>query len=180
MENRKILTKLAPLAAPAVIVLGAAFLRLLPHPPNFAPIAAMALFGGAHLPKRLALILPILAMVISDFFLGMHNTLGFVYLSFLLTVLIGFWLKSHRDFKNVVWASLSSSVLFFTITNAGVWLVSGMYSKDLSGLMSSYVMALPFFRNTIMGDIFYTGVFFGGYELVKSLLIRVAKLNVKY
>lgn len=172
MENRKVLNKIISFGAPLAVVFGAAFLRVLPHPPNFAPIAALALFGGVYLPKKLALVLPILAMILSDIFLGFHDTIVFVYLSFLATIAIGFWLKKKKNFKNILFASLGSSVLFFLVTNFGVWLVSGMYSKDLSGLINSYFLALPFFRNTILGDIVYTGIFFGGYELVKSLSVK--------
>lgn len=158
---------------PVLIILIAISLRLAPHPPNFAPIAAMALFGGAYLNKRYALIVPLLAMLASDFFLGFHNTMIFVYGSFLLTGTIGLWLKNHKNVQNIIGASLAASILFYLITNFGVWLVSSMYPKSIMGLFQSYFYALPFFRNTIVGDLFFAGLFFGSYELVIRFFIRM-------
>lgn len=146
--------------------------RILPHPANFAPIAAMALFGGTHMSRKQALILPILAMILSDFVIGfdslpMRLT---VYGSFFVMVLIGFWLKKHKNTKNVILASLFSSVLFFVLTNFSVWAFGTMYPKNSAGLVQSYVFAIPFFRNTLLGDLLYSGIFFGGYELVNTFL----------
>jgi uncharacterized membrane protein len=154
-----------------VMILGGILMRLVPHLPNFTPIAAIALFGGTYLNKKYAFIVPLVAMFISDIFLGFHSTMIYVYGSFLLTGVIGLWLKNHKNAKNVVGAALFSSVLFFLITNFGVW-ATGWYPKTLSGLMQSYVMGIPFFRNTILGDLCYTGVFFGAYELAQLLIVR--------
>lgn len=164
---------------PIAIILFAVVLRLLPHPPNFAPIAAIALFGGTYLDKKYALIVPLLIMFISDFFLGLHQTMAFVYGSFLLTGLIGLWLKKHKSLKNILLATMSSSVLFFIITNFGVWLVWDFYPKNPTGLLQSYFLALPFFRNTFLGDLFYTGLFFGSYELLLWFLIQKAKVKTQ-
>lgn len=154
-----------------VLVIGiAVVLRLLPHPPNFAPIAAMALFGGAYFDRKYALVIPLTALLVSDFFLGFHNTMLFVYGSFLISGMIGMWLKKHRAVTNVVLASLSSSVMFFIITNFGVWAVTDLYPKTINGLVTSYVMAIPFFRNTLLGDLFFSGLFFGGYEVVQKFV----------
>jgi len=151
---------------PVVIIIFAALMRLVPHPPNVAPIAAMALFGGAYLNKRYALIVPLVALFLSDIFLGFYSGMIFVYGSFFLTGLIGLWLKNHKTLQNIILASLTSSILFFLITNFGVWVTGTMYAKSFSGLMESYIMGLPFFRNTLLGDLGYVGVFFGGYALV--------------
>ncbi|OGH17997.1 MAG: hypothetical protein A3F31_02620 [Candidatus Levybacteria bacterium RIFCSPHIGHO2_12_FULL_38_12] len=156
---------------PISIILFAVLLRLLPHPPNFAPIAGMALFGGVYLNKKYALIVPLLAMFVSDLFIGFHSTILFVYGSFLLTGLIGLWIRQHKSIQNVILGTLASSVLFFIITNFGVWLVGSLYPKTLQGLVQCYVYALPFFRNTILGDLFYTGVFFGSYEFIKNVIL---------
>lgn len=155
-----------------MIIAGAA-MRLLPHEYNFTPIAAIALFGGVYLSKKYALILPLVAMFVSDIFLGFHDTMAYVYGSFILTGLIGLWLRNHKNVGTVIGASFVSSVLFFLITNFGVW-AQGMYARDLSGLMQSYIMGLPFFRGTLLGDLFYTGVMFGAYELVKALITKKA------
>ncbi len=151
---------------PFLVIFLAVVLRLLPHPPNVAPIASLALFGGCYLNKRYALFVPLVAMLISDYFLGFHNTMLFVYGSFLLTGLFGIWVRKRKTVKNVIGVSLFSSLLFYLITNLGVWVVGGLYPKTLPGFLQSYYFAIPFFRNTIIGDLFYTGLFFGGYELI--------------
>lgn len=175
MENRKILNKLVN---PLIVIILAVVMRLVPHPPNFAPIAAMALFGGAYINKKYALVVPLVSLFVSDIFLGFYNVMPFVYGSFLLTGLIGMWLSKHKNFKYIILCTISSSALFYLITNFGVWLMGNMYPKTLAGLSESYFMAIPFFRNTILGDVFYTGAFFGGYELAKRTIsnFRMAKL----
>ena len=158
---------------PVLIVLVAVLVRFLPHPANVAPIAAMALFGGAYLNKKYAVILPLAAMLISDCFLGFHKVMPFVYGSFLLASIIGIGLKNKIKVKNVLGASLLSSLIFYVITNFGVWLTSGMYQMNLLGLIKCYVLAIPFFRNTLVGDLFYTVMMFGGYEAVVKLSKKV-------
>ena len=160
-----------------VVILIAALMRLLPHPANVAPIAAMALFGGVYLDKKYAFILPLSAMLLSDVFLGVHNTMLFVYASFLLTVGIGTLIKRHKTIGAVFLASFASSALFFLITNFGVWLAGNLYPKTVDGLLQSYAMGLPFFRNTFLGDLLYTGLLFGGYECF--LLLFKRKVVVK-
>ncbi|HRI48353.1 MAG TPA: hypothetical protein PK559_14705 [Ignavibacteriaceae bacterium] len=153
----------------AGLLLLAAFSRFIPHPPNFAPIAAMALFGGAYIKdKRIAFLLPIFAMFISDLVIGLHEGMWFVYLGFILIVSIGFMLQNRIKFRTVFAASLVSSILFFAVTNFGVWLMGLYYPTNLAGLAQSYLAAIPFFQNAIMGDLFYSGVLFGAYELVKQ------------
>lgn len=159
-----------------LMILAAAFSRLLPHPLNFTPITAMALAGGVYLDKKLALLLPIAALILSDLFLGFYPILFFVYGSFLVIGLIGLWLKSHKKPLPILGATIFSSILFFVVTNFGVWIVGPeMYPKTLAGLSECYVAAIPFFRNTVLGDMVYTGVLFGMFELLAYLLKYPAK-----
>lgn len=163
MEIKHLLNKLA---TPVTFVLIGAAARVIPHPANFAPIGAMALFGGAYMNKKQALTLPILAMILSDFVIGfdsipMRLT---VYGSFFLIVLMGMFLKKRVSVKNTILFSLSASILFFVITNFAVWAIGGLYPHTITGLTESYFFAIPFFRNTIFADLFYNGLFFGGYE----------------
>lgn len=151
------------------IILIAVLIRLVPHPANVAPIAAIALFGGAYLDRKYALILPLTTMFISDIFLGFHASMPMVYVSLVLTGLIGMWLKSRKTVPTVLLASVGSSILFFLLTNMNYWYVTSLYPKTIEGFFQSYIMALPFFRNSLLGDLFYTGVFFGGYELATRL-----------
>jgi len=160
------------LISPFIIILFAVILRILPHPPNFAPIAAMALFGGAYINKKYALIVPLAAMFVSDIFLGFHPGMLFVYGSFLIIGLIGMWLKNKGNAKIVFGAALFSSFIFFAITNFGVWLAGGLYPRTVDGFIQCYLYAMPFFRNTIIGDLFYVGIFFGCYELAQLLITR--------
>lgn len=155
-----------------IIVILAVLMRLVPHPANVAPIAAMALFGGAYLAKRYAIALPLAAMFISDLFLGFHPSMPMVYASLVLTGLIGMWVRKRKSVPTVLLASVGSSIIFFVLTNFNYFYATSLYPKTLTGLMESYIMALPFFRNTLLGDLFYTGVFFGGYELIKMTVFK--------
>lgn len=115
-------------------------------------------------------------MFISDLILGIHLTMIYVYLSFFLIILIGRLLKGNYYMKKLLLASISSSILFFIITNFGVWLSFNLYSKDLAGLINCYQMAIPFFRNTVLSDLFYSFSFFYGYDfltmLTKKIVVR--------
>ncbi len=175
-----IINLLKKLVTPATFILIGAIARIIPHVPNFAPIGAMALFGGAYMNKKQAFILPILAMILSDLFIGFDNLPMrlTVYGSFLLIVAIGLWLKNHLNAKNVIFSSLGASVLFFVTTNFAVWAFGTMYPHTLNGLIESYLLAIPFFRNTLAGDLFYSGAFFGGYEFVRNLLRSASRSKI--
>lgn len=179
MKRSNFFLVLQKLTNPMIIIIIAIILRLVPHPANFAPIGAMALFGGAYFSKKYALTVPLIAMFGSDIFLGFHNTMIFVYGSFLITGLIGLKLRNSKTFKKIIFASLFSSVVFFAITNFGVWLVGGLYPKTLTGLIVCYEMAIPFFRNTIIGDLFYTGVFFLSYAFLVKTAFGFAQKRVR-
>ncbi len=144
--------------------------RFLPHPWNFAPIASIALFSGVYLGKRYALITPVLAMLLGDIFLGFYEwkLMLAVYGSFALAGLIGVLIRKHKNVQTVLAGSLSASILFFLITNFAVWQFTPWYPKTLAGLVQNYALALPFFRGTLLGDLFYTGFLFGAYELITA------------
>ncbi|MDE3058000.1 MAG: hypothetical protein KGJ59_08595 [Bacteroidota bacterium] len=167
-------TKTSKVIAAVLFVLLAAMSRLLPHPANFTPIAAMALFSGVYLERRFAFVVPIAAMLISDYFLGFYTEMIWVYGSFLLIAVIGLWLKNHKKPLYILGGTLGSSMLFFVVTNFGVWVMpSSMYPKSFAGLVECYTAAIPFFRSTVEGDVFFVAVLFGLYELV---LFAVRKL----
>lgn len=152
-----------------LMVLGAAFSRLVPHPWNFTAIGAMALFGGAYFPsKRLSMVIPLAGLLLSDLVLGFHSTMLFVYLSFALIVVLGWGLREQRGLAKLGTYSLVTSSLFFLISNFGVWVMESMYAPTAQGLVQCYVSALPFFDNQIYGDLFFTGLLFGSYEAVKK------------
>lgn len=149
------------------VILAAAASRLLPHPPNFTPIAALALFGGASFTDRhLAFLIPLAAMLLSDVILGFHALMPVVYGSFGLIVLIGMWLRRRRRAPlAILGAAFTGSITFFVLTNFGVWALGSMYPRTVGGLIAAYVAAIPFFRNTLLGDLFYVAVLFGGFAL---------------
>lgn len=151
----------------STIIFALAIFRLLPHWPNVSPVAAMALFGGAYFSdKRTAFIVPFAALLVSDLFLGLHNSMIFVYAGFALTVAIGFALKDKVSVTNTAFAVVASSVLFFLLTNFGAWMTSGLYIKSAEGLMQAYVAGIPFFQNSLLGNVVFAGVIFGGYSLL--------------
>ncbi len=150
------------------MILVAAFSRLLPHPDNMTPLTAIALFAGVSLEKRFSFLVPLLALLLSDLFLGFHSQLIAVYFCFLLTVLIGHFLKHQLKVLPIVLATLISSVLFFIATNFGVWLVDHLYPKNFSGLWMCYTAAIPFFRNTLLGDFFYVAILFGSFAFAQK------------
>ncbi|MDH3315122.1 MAG: hypothetical protein OER43_05075 [Gammaproteobacteria bacterium] len=155
----------------AGLVLAAALLRIFPHPPNFAPVAAMALFAGAQLDnKKLAFLIPLVAMLLSDIVIGFHDGLVLVYVCMCIAVAIGMQLRGRIGSLTVTGGALASSLIFFVVTNFGVWLSSGMYPLSLAGLVACYVAAIPFFHYTIAGDLFYAGVLFGGFALIQTKL----------
>ena len=156
-----------------LIVLGIAA-RLLPHPANFAPIGAVALFGGMYLTRRYAMILPLIAMLISDIFIGFYTwqIMASVYISFALTGLIGLWVRKNKKLSTVIGGTVLGSILFFLITNFSVWAFGTMYAHDFSGLIQSYTMAIPFFRNSLLGDLFYVGLLVGSYEAIRYFVLN--------
>jgi len=157
----------------------AAFVRLIPHPPNFVPIAAMALFGGAYFTKKwVAIVVPLTALFIADLIIGFHGTMWAVYLSFIFIVVIGMMMIKKKKVSNIFLASVSASVLFFAITNFAVWASGIYYPKDLSGLAASYKAAIPFFHYTLLGDLFFVALMFGSFELVKAKYPQLAKVDV--
>ena len=162
MRNRQLLARYG---AAFLLVFVAAFSRLLPHPANFTAIGAIALFGGVYLEKRFAFVVPILAMLMSDYFIGFYSGMYWVYGSFVLIGLVGVWLKNHKKPLVILGGTFVSSILFFAITNFGVWMTSGsMYAPTWAGLVECYVFAIPYFRNTVGGDIFFVAVMFAAYE----------------
>jgi hypothetical protein len=145
------------------MILAAAASRLIPHPPNFSPIAALALFGGAQFAdKRLAFLVPLAAMFLSDLVLGLHSLIPVIYGSFALIVCLGFWVRRNQNIGRIGNAALFGSILFFAVTNFGVWLFGSFYPKTDGGLIECYTAAIPFFGNTLTSDLIYTAVLFGG------------------
>lgn len=151
------------------LIVLAAVGRLLPHPPNFVPFMAIGLFGAAMVrPKLLALVIPFAALVLSDMLLGTYTGIGWIYFAFILCSLPGFTLSNSFHWGKLAVVTISSSILFFIISNFGVWISSGMYSLDLNGFITCFTLAIPFFRNSLLSDLMYSGVLFGAYRFVSA------------
>lgn len=151
------------------LVLSVSLFRLLPHPPNFTPVLAVALFAGAQFTdRRLALLVPLLAMLAADLFLGLHATLVFVYGAIALMVVLGMWLKSRLSVTWTAATAVAGSMLFFIITNFGAWLaLPALYARSVEGLLTAYIAAIPFYQNALAGDLLFTAILFGGFYLLK-------------
>jgi Family of unknown function (DUF6580) len=178
-------------------VLLAALTRLMPHPQNFAPITAMGLFGAATLAdRRLGILTPLLALFVSDLCIEVANRMGLmtswgfypgqwlVYATTFLITLVGLLLRNHRTVKAIAGATLAGSVIFFVVTNFGVWasgapdLYGNPYPRTFEGLMACYAYAIPFFANSLLGDAVYSTVLFGGFALAKMYLPALRELKV--
>jgi hypothetical protein len=160
------------------VILVAALLRLLPHWPNFTPIAAMALFAGTYFDrKQYAFAIPFAAMFISDLVIGLHANMPAVYLGFAITVLIGMAIRKKVTAWNVAFAALASSVIFFMVTNFASWLASPFYPQTPAGLAECYIAGLAFFNdasfgisffvNDVLGTMFFSAVFYGAFYLAQ-------------
>jgi hypothetical protein len=163
-----------------LLVILAAISRLVPHPPNFTPIGALGLFAGAYIAMRRYWLMPLAALLVSDMFIGFYHpaTMAGVYLAFFVCAVIGRRvLLEHRGILRVAVTTLSASVVFFIISNFGDWLSAINYPLTWEGLVTCYVMAIPFFGNTMLGDLFYVALLFGSYEAVKSWMAQTRSMR---
>lgn len=158
------------ISIPIIIILLAAASRLLHHPANFTPVVAMSIFAGAYLRGYSGVLIPVLAMIVSDYFIGFYDwqVMVSVYGCVALAYGVGMFLRINRRWYSVLSASIISSVLFFIFTNFAVWAFFDWYPHTLKGFLSCYALAIPFFRNTILGDVIYTVALFGAYELAAN------------
>ena len=173
------------LAGPAILIImtiAVALTRLIPHPPNFSPVEAMALFGGAYFARKSwAILVPLIALFISDLALGLimggeyfqyFVSAGFllVYATIAALSVLGFGLRGRVSVLRVGGFGIAGSVIFFLATNFGVWLGSTFYPQTLAGLGAAYAAGLPFFQNGALGTLFYSMILFGGFALLRSAI----------
>jgi hypothetical protein len=157
------------------LIFVAAFSRLIPHAPNFTAVTAIALFAGVRMTNRgLAVLVPLAALGLSDWALGFYDGMLLNYLPMILVALFSFQLLKRKNLerdslslRDLGLASLAASLFFFVVSNFGVWLLSGMYTRTAQGLLACYVMALPFLQNQICGDLFFSAILFGAYAFAK-------------
>ena len=175
----------------AIFILVAALSRLIPHPPNFSPIGGMALFGAAYFSKKhWAILVPFIALWLSSLILD-NTTLAhyydhfvwfshpYVYIAILVIVAFGWVMLKKVKPANLVGASIGASLIFFLVSNFGVWLTSTVvYAKTFGGLMACYAAGLPFFGYTLAGDLFYIMVIFGSFEFMKQRYPSMVKARI--
>ncbi|OIO37124.1 MAG: hypothetical protein AUJ72_05135, partial [Candidatus Omnitrophica bacterium CG1_02_46_14] len=141
---------------------------------NFTPVMAIALFAGVVLTPQTALILPLIVMIASDLLIGPHMLYPLTWGSFFLVGLMGVAIRSNAKISRIFLGTLGGSILFYVVTNLGVFFYQGMYEKSFQGLAQCYLMALPFFRNSLLGDLFYSGLFFGIFFFAKNYSHKLA------
>jgi len=139
--------------------------RFIPHVPNFSPLVGIALFSGAYLKGKYSYLIPIGIYVISDMVIGLHGIVLFTWGSMALIYYLACRLKNNKTLGKIAVYTLFSSVIFFIVTNFGVWL-QGWYSYTAAGLLKCYIAALPFFRTSLLADFIYVAVLFGTYEYI--------------
>lgn len=161
-----------------LLVLAACW-RIVPHPDNMTPVMAVALFAGIWLRTPwMRFMSPLAVLLVSDLLLGFHNTMLFVYVAMLLPVLMAPLLR-NKGISTYAGASLVNSLFFFTVTNSGVWLVSGMYSADVAGLVQCFTMAVPFLWKTLAGDLFFTVTFFAAFSLAQQYELHHKSIRIR-
>lgn len=153
-------------AAILFVVLGVA-MRLLPHPDNFTPVTAIALFSGVTLSPLLAVTVPMIIMIASDLVIGAHSLYLLTWGSFLAVTLLGLWIRKSAVPSRILFGTLAGSVFFFITTNLGVFFFDRMYPVTWAGLAECFTMAIPFFRNSLLGDLFYASILFSAFAGVK-------------
>jgi len=162
---KKLLAKPTALA----LIIGSVAIRLLPHPPNFTPLGATAIFGGSKLSRPWNYLAPIFILFLTDLFLGFHALMPYVYGCFLLSVFLSeIFLKKSVTTSKLTALAIANSLIFFGVTNFGVWLQGGLYAHTAAGLIESYVMGLPFLRNMLVGDLVFTLGFFAFYTAAEK------------
>jgi len=140
------------------------------HPANLAPVGAIALFGGAILPRKVGWWLPLAVMILSDAIIGFYHGILFTWLGFLLVGLLGMSMRDQTNWFRVPFGAMCGAMIFFIVSNFGVWLQGQLYPHTFAGLVTCYEMALPFFRNTFYGDFLYSWLFFGMYALAMHVV----------
>lgn len=153
-----------------LIVIGAAS-RFIDHAPNFTPILSIAIMSSLYIKNRFIVLVPLSIMLLSDLYIGNHVIAPWVYSSILVICIISFFAKNN--IKNVLSYSLIGSIIFFIVTNFGVW-ISGGYSYSLEGLLSCYIAAIPFFRNTLISTFLFSLSIFAVYNFAETLVRNAA------
>ena len=160
---------------PVSLILILSFSRIIPHPSNFTPLLAVGIFSGFYFKKFfLSVFIVLLSMFLGDLYLGFHDTMIFTYLALIAAVGIGLLIKQLKTFE-IFLSGVCGSICFFLITNFGAWITLEMYEKNMEGLVSSYIMAIPFFHNTLIS----TCLYLIGIKIIYDWIVKSKKLKVE-
>jgi len=151
-----------------ILILLGLLIRLVPHAPNMAPVAAIAIFAGAYLDRRVVPWVPLAIMVVTDLIIGLHGVFLYTWGAFILIGYMGMWLRNRKSAGMIFGATVLSAFVFFAITNFGVWLA--WYPRTAAGFVDCYIKALPFLRNTMISNVIFAFLLFGAYELARRLV----------
>lgn len=162
----------------AAMILMAAAASLIPHPPNFTPLAAIALFAGACLNGRASFTLAFGALLARDAILGFHILMPAVYACYAFNVWLGRWLRDKQSPRRVAVASLVGSIVFFVGTNFAVWAAFDTYEHTARGLLACYVGGIPYFRNTVASDLIYSMAMFGFFALAQMRIPTLRRVQL--
>ena len=146
-----------------IICLGI-FSRIVVHTPNFTPVLSLAFLGGMYLKGRQSVLVPLALMVMSDFIIGFYPLVFLTWGSIVLISILGLWLKERKNFVTILGGSIVSAVIFFIVTNFGAWLT--LYPHTIDGLRQCYILAIPFFRSSLLSTVAYSLVFYTAYEWI--------------
>ena len=147
---------------PFIIICFGILSRMIVHTPNFTPVLSLAFLGGMYLKGRQAVLVPLALMVISDFMIGFYPLMYLTWGSIALISVLGLWLKERKNSVNILSGSILSAVIFFIVTNFGAWLT--LYPHTADGLRQCYILAVPFFRSTLVSTVAYSLAFYTAYE----------------
>jgi uncharacterized membrane protein len=162
----------------SLLIFISALSRLLPHPPDFTPLIAISIFAGATLfSKKESILIPIIAMFISDIFIGFHSLIPVVYGTMALISIISFYTLKQRSILKITAVGLGSGILFFLTTNLAVFLTSGMYEKSVQGFIECFTLAIPFFRNSLAGIAVYASLLFSILYLIETFVLNKKELK---
>ena len=178
-----------------LLILLASFSRVIPHILNFSPLGAIGIFGAAHFNKKWhAIIIPIAATWISDLFINnviyaryyptftwFYQGFYWQYAAYILITLFGIFIyKNKINLTNITFGAIGSGIIFFLVSNAGCWVGNSFYAQNFSGLLSCYAAGIPFYKGTLLGDIFYTTILFGGYYILQKRFSILKLAYTKY
>ncbi|MCW2920513.1 MAG: hypothetical protein JWL76_387 [Thermoleophilia bacterium] len=164
----------------ALLVVVGVLLRLAPHPWNMTPVGASALFAGARLPLPVAIAVPVGTLAISDLLIGMHSLWWVTWGTVAITVVFGTVLRERTGPLAIGTVTVAGSLLFFLTTNVAVWVQGGMYPKTIGGLVECFVAAVPFFQNSLVGDLLWSGVLFGGWALATRVVPMLGRDDLEH